>query len=164
MGLVTESALYGRARAHADHPDIGLAVDLDELLGQDLAPADRLHRGRRAAGDQGRVVAGLGAVHDPPPDARRSRGQGAPDAEPGRLLAEVPLPLALAEELQRRREHVVVQDGLDLEDLDRRPDLLPHGLGRGTATQQAGDPGQLGDGGGRAETGGDRRMRRHCGR
>ena len=44
MGLVTESALYGVREPTPIHPDIGLAIDVDHLLGQDLAPADRLHR------------------------------------------------------------------------------------------------------------------------
>jgi hypothetical protein len=102
----------------AHRQDVGLALHLDELLLVDVLGGDLVHRLDLAALDAGHLVRRFDRLEDVAGDARRRPRQRLGRGDEHRPVARRPLPLALVQEPERRREDVGVERGLDLEHVD----------------------------------------------
>ncbi len=117
---------------HPEREDVGLPLDRNEVLRVDVlerALVDRRREPRLHARDR---VGGFDAVEDLACHTGRGAVERLRRGEVEGPVARRPLPLALAQELERRRERLVVDGGLDRE--DRRAVVLqylahpPHAL------------------------------------
>ena len=97
--------------------DVGLTLDLDDVLGVDVLERDLVDRlgesGLHARG----CVRGLDRVEDLALDSVWCAVQRLRRSEVGRPVSGSPLPLAFRQEVEWRRKGIGVDRGLDLEDL-----------------------------------------------
>ena len=101
----------------SQHEDVGLTLDLDELLVVDVLGRDLVDGLDLAALDAGHLVRSFDAVEDLAGHPWRRLGHRLGGGEVERTVLRIPLPLPLGQEIEGLRERVGVQRGLDLEHL-----------------------------------------------
>ena len=102
---------------HAHDQHVGLALHLDELLAVQVRERALVHRLDLAGVHARELVRRLDPPEELAAHARRRHVVGLLRGHHQRLVARAPLPLALVQEAEVRRERLGVHRRLDLEDL-----------------------------------------------
>ncbi|CAB4723496.1 unannotated protein [freshwater metagenome] len=110
--------VVGPEVGHPHHQHVGVAVDLHELLAVHLLQRALVDGLDLAGVDAGQAVGRPQVVEELVPQPVGSQRQTTSHRQHRGLVAHRPLPLALHQEVVGLGEDVVVEGGLDLEDLD----------------------------------------------